>query len=698
MAERYKTNNREISWLQFNERVLQEAADPRNPLYERIKFLAIYSSNLDEFFRVRVASLRSLLNLKKGAKSDLELEPEKLLKKIHKIVRAQQEMFGKIFQKRIIPALHNHHIFLIGESEVTPEQAEHARRFFSEAILPLLEPVFLKDPSQPPFLKNRGLYFAVELSPRSETITERQLVSEQSGSQLAILEIPTDKLDRFYVLPKKGKETNVMFIDDVIRLSLKELFARYDVLGVYAIKLTRDAELHIEDEFQGDLLEKVKQGLGGRRRGVPSRFLYDPQMPADMLKTLAKFFKLTDDDMIPGGRYHNFSDLMNFPNPGNPALEVKPLPLLSHADLKDAKSIFSVIEDKEILLIYPYQTYDYVIRFLKEAASDPAVIAVKITLYRVANNSEVVEALKEAAKKGIEVTAFVEIKARFDEERNLFWAGELERAGIRVLYSFPGLKVHSKMCIVTKMVAGEKKRYCYLATGNFNEKTAKLYSDFGFFTTDPRLTKEVKEVFQILGRKERSADFEHLLVSPFNMRTRLIKFIDKEIKNVKEGGRGRIVLKLNSLEDDEMIQKLYQASNAGVRIQLIIRGICCTIVDSVSFSANIRGISIIDRFLEHSRVYYFYNNGEERMYLASADWMTRNLNHRIEAAFPIYDERIREQIRAFIDLQLRDNVKARLLSKGKMNRYRRVRAGAERIEAQIDIHKLLRAKHKPVSS
>jgi polyphosphate kinase len=693
VASRYKLNNREISWLQFNERVLQEAADTSNPLYERIKFLAIYSSNLDEFFRVRVASLRSLLDLKKGAKDELELEPEKLLKKIHKIVRAQQEIFGKIFQKRIIPELHKNNIYLIGESEVSPEQAEHVRRYFSERVLPLLEPVYLKDVSQSPFLKNRGLYFAIELASRAETIAERKLVAEQEGGQIAILEIPTDKVERFFVLPKKGKETHIMFIDDVIRLSLKELFARYDVLGAYAIKLTRDAELHIEDEFQGDLLEKVKLGLGSRRRGVPSRFLYDPTMSVEMLKRLAKFFKLTEDDMIPGGRYHNFSDLMSFPNPGIPALENKPLVTLSHNDLVNAKTIFSAIENKEVLLIYPYQSYDYVIRFLREAAADASVIALKITLYRVANNSEIVEALKEAAKNGIEVTAFVEIKARFDEERNLFWAGELERAGIRVLYSFPGLKVHSKMCIVTRMVGGEKKRYCYLATGNFNEKTAKLYSDFGFFTTDPRLTKEVKEVFQILGRKERSADFEHLLVSPFNMRAKLIKYIEKEIKNVKEGGKGRIILKLNSLEDDEMIQKLYEASNAGVRVQLIIRGICCAIVDAAAYSANIRGISIIDRYLEHGRVYYFYNNGEERYYLASADWMARNLSHRIEVAFPIYEERIREQIRTFIDLQLRDNVKARYLAKGRMNRYRR--GGTERIQSQIDIHAILKAKHKP---
>jgi polyphosphate kinase len=418
-----KIINREISWLQFNERVLQEAADERNPLFERIKFLAIYSSNLDEFFRVRVASLRSLLSNKKALKGGLEVEPEKLLKKIHKIVRAQQEIFGKIFQTKIIPGLRKHRIHLVRESQLTPAQSEHARAFFRETVLPALDPVLLNNPALQPFLKNRALYFAIELALRSDA----GVVAAEH--EFAILEIPTDKLPRFYTLPKEGKDTHILFLDDVIRLSLKEMFPRHEVLGAYSFKLTRDAELHIEDEFQGDLLAMIKQSLGGRKKGVPSRFLYDPAMPSEVLRSLAKTFKLTEDDMIPGGRYHNFSDLMSFPNPGIASLENKPLPTLSCAELADAKTIFSAIETRDVLVTYPYQSYDYVIRFIREAAADASVIAVKITLYRVANNSEVVEALKECAKAGKEVTAFVEIKARFDEERNLFWAGELERGG-----------------------------------------------------------------------------------------------------------------------------------------------------------------------------------------------------------------------------------------------------------------------------
>ncbi|HET9136230.1 MAG TPA: polyphosphate kinase 1 [Candidatus Kapabacteria bacterium] len=698
MASKFKTNNREVSWLQFNARVLQEAADARNPLFERIKFLAIYSSNLDEFFRVRVASLRSLLNLKKGSHKDLEVEPQKLLKKIQKIVGAQQESFGKIFQTRIIPELEKNKIFLVNETQLTESQSEAVRAYFSETVLPILEPSLLLFDYKELFLKNRSLYFLIELALRTDKAAEKEFLPKDLSPSYALLEIPTDKLPRFYMLPKQGNKTYVMFLDDVIRHSLKELFATYEVLGAYEVKLTRDAELHIEDEFQGDLLAKVKEGLSSRRRGIPSRFLYDPTMPGAMLKAFAKIFKLIDEDLIPGGRYHNFSDLMHFPNPGIPSLFDKPLPPLTHSDFKDASSVFKVMEEKDVLLMYPYQTYDYVLKFLQEAASDPSVIAVKIALYRVADNSKIVEILKEAVKAGKDVTAFVEIKARFDEERNLFWAGELERSGVRVLYSFPGLKVHSKMCIVTKMVNGEKKRYCYLGTGNFNEKTAKLYCDFGLFTTDVRITKEVKEVFQILGRKERSTDFDHLLVSPFTLRKSLIKYIDKEIKNVTEGGKGRIVLKLNSLEDEEMIQRLYEASNAGVKIQLIIRGICCSINGDADFSSNIRAISIVDRYLEHSRIYYFYNNGEERIYLSSADWMTRNLDHRIEVAFPIYDEKIREQLRMFIDLELRDNVKARYLQKGKMNHYRRSKPETEKIQSQIAIYKQLKTKHKEVKS
>lgn len=694
MKKWFKTTNREISWLHFNARVLQEARDARNPLYERIKFLAIYSSNLDEFFRVRVASLRSLLNLKKGKHKDLEIDPQKLLKKIHKVVGAQQEAFGKIFQSQIIPELRRNNIFLVNDTELTVEQAEYVRSYFMEKVLPLLNPVFPSKVPNDPFINNRSLYFGIELVLRSEQTMENLHPSNEEKKEYALLEIPTPELPRFLTLEKEGKNTYVMFLDDVIRLSLREYFVRYEFLGAYSFKMTRDAELHIDDEFQGDLLTKIQKGLGTRKKGIPSRFLYDPKMSEGMLKYLSKYFRLSDDDLLPGGRYHNFSDFMSFPNPGIASLENKPQPPVAHQDLKNARSIFSVIAQKDVLLFYPYQTYDYVLQFLKEAGKDAAVIAIKITLYRVASKSEIVEALKDAAKNGKEVTAFVELKARFDEEQNLYWAGELERAGVKVLYSFPGLKVHCKLCIVTRVEKSEKKRYCYLGSGNFNEKTATLYSDVGLFTTDPRLTKEVKEVFQILGREERSTDFEHLLVAPFSMRKTFEKRIDREIRMAKEGRRAEIIIKLNSLEDLEMIDKLYQASIAGVKIRMIIRGMCCLIPGVPGMSANIRAVSIIDRYLEHSRIFIFHNGGEERYYVSSADWMTRNLTHRIEVGFPIYDEAIQKELRHFIDTQFRDNTKARILAKGKLNKYKRLAGGAERVQAQIDFYKYLRNKHK----
>ena len=694
MKRRFRTTNREISWLQFNARVLQEARDARNPLYERIKFLAIYSSNLDEFFRVRVASLRSLLNLKKAEHKDLEIDPRKLLKDIHKIVGAQQESFGKVFKSQIVPELRKNNIFLVNDSELTTEQSEFARRYFTDKVLPLLKPIFPEKTPNDPFINNRSLYFAIELAPRNEKNLGKETNERKDASEYVILEIPSTDLPRFLTLKKEGRNTYVMFLDDVLRLSLPEYFVRNEVRGAYSFKMTRDAELHIEDEFQGDLLSKIKEGLSTRKKGIPSRFLYDPQMPEAMLKYLSKYFKLAEDDLIPGGKYHNFSDLMSFPNPGIPSLENKPQPPLAHRDLKDARSIFPVMAQKDILLFYPYQTYDYVLQFINQAAKDQAVVAIKITLYRVANNSQVVEALKNAAKNGKEVTAFIEIKARFDEEQNLYWAGELERSGVKVLYSFPGLKVHCKLCIVTRMERGEKKRYCYLGSGNFNEKTATLYSDVGLFTTDSRITKEVKEVFQILGRKERSAEFQHLLVAPFSMRKTFEKRIEKEIKFAKEGKRAEIIIKLNSLEDLDMIDRLYEASIAGVKVRIIVRGVCCIIPGVPGMSMNIRAVSIIDRYLEHARVFIFHNGGQERYYVASADWMTRNLTHRIEVGFPIYDESIQKELRQFIDMQLQDNTKARIIAKGKLNKYKRTSSGGEKIEAQIDFYKYLRAKHK----
>jgi len=688
VAKRYPTTNREISWLQFNARVLQEARDKRNPLMERIKFLAIFSSNLDEFFRVRVASLRGLLTLKKTTSKKLSLDPEKLLKKIYKIVTHQQDVFQSTFTNEIKKELAENNVFVVNEKELDEKQAEFVRGYFKDNVLPLIHPYFISKQNQDPFLQSRSIYQVIELREKSEVVKGETTIAAEL--QYAIIEIPSKELPRFIVLPKDGKKQFVIFLDDIVRYSLRELFPRYEVGNGYSIKLVRDAELYIDDEFQGDLLTKIEQGLRNRKRGIPCRFLYDPEMPEACLAMLAKFLRMQKDDLMPGGRYHNFIDFFTFPNLIGPSLENKPQPPLHIKELGEAKRLHTLIRQKDILLHYPYISFDYVLRFLQEAATDAKVLAIKITLYRVANQSRVVEALKLAAKNGKDVTAFVEVKARFDEESNLYWAGELERAGVNVLYSFPGLKVHCKLCIVTRLENNVKKRYTYMATGNFNEKTSELYTDYGLFTTNDIITKEVNEVFKILDRKERSLGFKKLLVAPFTLRKKLLKMIDNEIANAKAGKKAYVIAKLNSLEDPLMVQKLYQASRAGVKIQLLVRGICCLIPGNDEYSKNIKVFSIVDRYLEHARVYIFANGGDESIFMGSADWMVRNLSHRIEVAFPIYDEALKDEVRKCIGIQLADNQKARLLVKGKVNRYRRQQS--EPLRSQVEQYKYYKKK------
>jgi polyphosphate kinase len=683
--------DRELSWLSFSDRILQEARDPRVPLYERIKFLAIYSSNLDEYFRVRIASLRSLLTLKKKAKKKLGLDPAELLDRIKGIVEGQQEEFGAIFRKKIIPELRAHNVFLIGEGELTPEEQESVRAYFKEHVESLITPVFISENKEPPFLHNRALYFAVKLLPRVAPVTAppADQPPEEDGYRYAIVEIPSQKLPRFIVVPQKSEATHIIFLDDVVRACLPEIFPNHDVIAAYSVKLTRDAELYLFDEFSGNLLEKIKQALGKRKDGVPSRFLYDRAMPKRFVGIMRDIFSLSKQDLMPGARYHNFSDLMDFPNPGDPALTYEPLPPLCHRDLDSYPTMFEAIRNKDSVLFYPYQSYDYVIRFLEEAAGDPSVTSIKISLYRVAKNSRIIDAILRAAAKGKSVTAFVELKARFDEESNLHWAEELEKAGVRVLYSFPGLKVHAKLCLVTSQTGDRTVQYAYLSTGNFNERTSKAYTDLGFFTADERLTKEVDRVFEFLGGKSKDPDCDHLLVAPFNMRKRFIDLIDREIKHARKGQPASMILKLNNLEDPEIIEKLYEASIEGVKISLIVRSVCCLIPGMKKVSENISAVSIIDRFLEHGRICIFHNRGDEEFYLASADWMVRNLSRRVEVAFPVYNIELRNEIRKIVELQLEDNTKARIIMKPEENRYKKP-TSRERIRSQIATYELLK--------
>ncbi len=455
-----------------------------------------------------------------------------------------------------------------------------------------------------------------------------------------------------------------------MRLFLSDIFPGYIVKEIYSIKLTRDAEMYIEDEFSGDLLAKIKQGITQRKTGVPSRFLYDEKMPANFLGFLRESFTLKKEDLVAGGRYHNFSDFISFPRLGPKSLQDKKIPTVRLPEVDHAPSIFLELSKREILTFYPYHSFDYVIRFLKEAAEDPSVEEISITLYRGAPDSQVIRQLIRAANSGKIVTVFVELKARFDEESNILWGQTFEQEGIRVLYSIPGLKVHSKLCLVSRRERNRIKLYAYLATGNFNEKTAKIYSDFGFFTSDPRITKEIKMVFNYLNKVPVDKKYNHLLVAPFNMRKKFYNLIEEEVRFASQGKPAFIDVKLNSLEDKKIIQKLYKASNAGVKIRIIVRGICCLIPGVKNMSENIEVISIIDRYLEHARMYSFHNGGQKIIYLASADWMRRNLSRRIEVAFPIYGKDLQNKLLHIFDLQWRDNVKSRLIDTLQQNSYK----------------------------
>ncbi|HAX48893.1 MAG TPA: polyphosphate kinase 1 [Ignavibacteria bacterium] len=663
----HKFLNRELSWLSFNHRVLQEAKDPSTPLYEKIKFLAIFSSNLDEFFRVRVASLRSLLDLKKKTQKELKFDVEKLLAKLHKTVVKMQEEYGETFTKVIKPELEQNNIFLVDHTQLNTVQKEFVSELFNSQVVPHIMPMIIARKKITPFLRNQRLYLAVKLSSKLNSRSDKQLKHKRYLS--AIVEIPTNHIDRFILLPKIGNNNYIMFLDDIIRYFLPNIFYGYNVHESFAVKLTRDAELYIEDEFSGNLLDKMKKSLAKRSSGAPSRFLYDRAMPASFLNFLKEALLLSDEDLYPGGKYHNFSDFFSFPNPGMNELNYPEMKPLRSKALDSEKNLFTSASEKDKLLYFPYQSYDYVINAFEQAANDPDVKSIKVTQYRVAKDSRIVNALIKAAHRGKDVTAFVEIKARFDEEINIKSAEEMQKAGVKVLYSLPGLKVHAKIALITREENNVIKNYAYLSTGNFNEKTARLYTDYGYLTANPELTEEVAKVFEALEGKEINYEFRHLLVAHYGMREGFQALVDNEIAYAQKGMPAAITIKLNSLEDERMIKKLYEASSAGVKVNMIVRGICCLIPGIKNMSENIRGISIIDRFLEHDRVYMFNNGGNEKIFLSSADWMKRNLSRRIEVAFPIYDEDLKNIIKHILNIKLNDNVKARVIDEKQTNNY-----------------------------
>lgn len=688
MENSYKYFKRDVSWLSFNYRVLLEAEDDTLPIYERIKFLSIYSSNLEEFYEIRVAEHRGVI-LKKNFTEESGAEAEEVLAEITNEVNRQQREYYRIFSEKILPELNRQNIYLYQGSELEPFHEEFVHNFFNEEVFPFLSPVMIQAGDIRTFIRDRRLYLVIRMVKKSKRRPEGGALPEY---HYALMKIPYAKVPRFIELPEHEGKYYIMFVDDIIRANLSNVFPGYEIDSCYSIKISRDADIYLEDE-KGNIVESIRKKVKKRKIGALSRFMYDRAMPADFLAFICEAFGITSDDLVVGGRYLNLQDLAKLPNPKGKELEQQ-IPAPMRVPYLDEKgSVFRAVKKRDILLHFPYQSFDYLIRFLMEAAFDPKVDEIKITQYRVAENSAVINTLVSAAQNGKKVTVFVELKARFDEENNMSTAERMEKAGIRIIYSIPGLKVHAKVAVIIRKDTeeGNKRRdFAYLSTGNFNEKTARIYSDMALLTCNDEIITDINKVFAVLEGKLSEPTFHHLLVARFNMVPTLIQMIHREIEHVRQGRKGRIILKMNGLHDQNMINELYHASENGVEIELIVRGICC-LVPGQPYSANIRITRIVDMFLEHARVWYFYNDGQEDLYLTSADWMRRNLNRRIETAFPILVPDIKQQIVDILHIQLRDNVKACLIDEQLCNRFKHD-DNPEKVRSQLAIYNYL--KHR----
>jgi len=688
----YKYFNRDISWLSFNHRVLEEAKDPAQPLYERIKFLAIYSNNLEEFYQVRVSYYRQLLKNAELIPSKIEeVKPANILHQISEIVSEYQLEFNEIFDNQIIPELSSYGINLLDKnSTLTEDQEKEVKEIFMTEILSVLQPVLLLKKRIRPFLKTGQGYIVMEM-----VVKESENVSESKPRvRYGLVKVPTDhNISRFIELQPSNGKHYIMFLEDVIMRHANKIFTGYTVEDWYSIKLTRDADFEYDEyDDEEELISAIGKISSTRTLGKPNRFLYDRKMPHKLLSYLMQTFKIGNDILIQGDSYHNFRDFFNFPNPLSPLLENEKLIPLRIPELDSYKWMSEAIDKKDYLLSVPYQSYDYFLKFLEQAAQDDSVVEIKATQYRVADRSAVVNALMNAAENGKKVTVFVELKARFDEEANLRYAAEMTKAGIHIIYSIPGLKVHSKIALIIrdKKKLPHSKDQAYMGTGNFNEKTARIYSDHGLFTSRSGIISDLKKMFLYLEEQVQNMRFEHILVPNFNLINRFGQLIGHEIENVKQGKKGYILLKMNGLQDPHMVDMLYRASEAGVKIDLIIRGICI-LKPGKKYSKNIRIIRIIDRFLEHSRAYIFHNNGQPTVLLGSADWMKRNLNARVECVFPVYDVVLKKELIDILKIQLSDNVKACEIGSGGENIH--IQNDLPKVQAQLAIYEYLRNKY-----
>ncbi|EIV8494649.1 polyphosphate kinase 1 [Vibrio vulnificus] len=675
---------KELSWLSFNERVLQEAADKTVPLIERIRFLGIFSNNLDEFYKVRFSDVkrRILINREQGG-NDIS---KHLLSKMQSKALKLNERFDELYNE-LIRDMARRHIFLVNESQLDEAQQKWIIKYFQKEVLPHITPLMLTDEIDVlQFLKDEYAYIAVELK-------------KQEQSKYALLEIPTDHLPRFIMVPEqKGKrKKTIILLDNIIRFCLNDIFGGffdYEELNGYAMKMTRDAEYDLRHEVEYSLLEQMSEGLSQRLTALPVRFVYEREMPEEMLKYLCYKLKISHyDSLIPGGRYHNFKDFIAFPNVGRDYLENKPLPPLTCADFEGYANAFDAIRNQDILLHYPYHSFEHITELVRQASFDPKVVSIKINVYRVAKNSRLMNSLIDAVHNGKRVTVVVELQARFDEEANIEWSKRLTDAGVHVIFGVPGTKIHAKLLLITRREEEGFMRYAHIGTGNFHERTARVYTDFSLLTADQELAAEVRGVFSYIMNPFQPVKFRHLIVSPRNSRSQLYRLVDNEIANAQAGKKAAITLKVNNLVDKGLISRLYAASSAGVKIRMIIRGMCSLVPGLEGLSDNIEIISIIDRFLEHPRVLVVHNDGDPQVFISSADWMERNIDNRIEVMSPVRDLRIKQRIIDILNIQFTDTVKARRIDKEMSNNYVE-RGNRKKIRSQIAIYDYLKNVEK----
>lgn len=677
---------RDISWLSFNSRVLQEAADETVPLRERIRFLGIFSNNLDEFFRVRVATLKRMIAVGNKGNMHLEDSPGKILEEIQEKVIEQQKEFDRIWNE-ILRELKKQKIFLINDKQLNRVQQKFITTYFNDEIRSNIVPLMIESMQGFPTLNDKSIYLACRLSKKDKGIPQR----------FALVSVPARRLPRFVILPSRQNETHIILLEDVIRFCLPFIFSffGYDVFSSHIIKVTRDAEIDIDNDVATSLMEKIEKGIKNRKKGKPVRFVFDKEIDASLLTYLVKRLELSEkDNLIPGQRIHNFKDFINFPESVFENKNTRKKPFV-HPDLKNVNRVSEIVLKKDVLLNFPYHSYDSVTDLLREAAIDPQVTSIKITCYRLAPNSKIINAITNAVRNGKQVTAVIELRARFDEEANLEWKEVLEEAGAKVLIGVPDLKVHCKLCLIKKVVDDKVLHYGFVSTGNLNERTALVYGDHCLLTADKNIMADVNRIFHYLEQPRARLRFlracKTLMVSPVSMRKQLVQLISKEIRSAKLKKPAAITLKLNSLSDELLIDKLYEAAKAGVEIKMVVRGIFCMLTENKKYKQPPHAISIIDEYLEHARVMIFHNDGDEKVYISSADWMVRNIDHRVEVACPVFNKDIQKQLTDIMQIQLSDNIKARKLDNQLENQYINPR-NRKKIRSQVETYNYLHRK------